>query len=203
MYILNYGCNTSECMNRRSVKDTGASLDWADVHANYITTWNESCMENVIFPAGLYDPAKYMEYYSWYHTRTRPTLLSGPMQADTRSYPEDHTRQIHVLVSSLLYSMSRRVIPYPVLLLNCSPILQTQEASEMHIYRAEMLPHTIEVGSSRPKPHRWSQMAATICSQGGCVLSSPHAYDTPNMDPSHHSRSRRSTSTLSARPSDA
>jgi hypothetical protein len=46
-------------------------------------------------------------------------------------------------------------------------------------------------------------MAATICSQGGCVLSSPHAYDTPNMDPSRHSRSRRSTSTLSARPSDA
>jgi hypothetical protein len=45
-------------------------------------------------------------------------------------------------------------------------------------------------------------MAATICSLGGCVLSSPPAYDTPDMDPSRHSRSRRSTSTLSAQSSD-
>jgi hypothetical protein len=74
------------------------------------------------------------------------------MPADTRSYPEDRTRQIHVLVSSLLYSMSRHVISYPVLPLNCSPILQTQEASEMHIDREEMLPRTMEAGSSRPKP---------------------------------------------------
>jgi hypothetical protein len=28
IYILNYGCNTSECLNRRSAKGTGASLDW-------------------------------------------------------------------------------------------------------------------------------------------------------------------------------
>jgi hypothetical protein len=126
-------------MDRRSAKGTRISLDWADVHATHIMTWNESCMENAIFPAGLYDPAKYMEYYSWYRTPTRPTLLSGPMPADIRSYPEDRTRQIHVLVSSLLYSMSRHVILYPVLLLNCSPILQTQEASEMPIDRAEML----------------------------------------------------------------
>jgi hypothetical protein len=125
------------------------------------------------------------------------------MPADTRSYPEDHTRQIHVLVSSLLYSMSRHVIPYPVLLLNCSPLLQTQEASEMHIDRAKMLRCTTEAGSSRPKPGRWSQMVAAICSLGVCVLSSPPTYDTPNMDPSCHSRSRRYTSTLSARPSDA
>jgi hypothetical protein len=144
-----------------------------------------------------------MEYYSWYCTHTRPTLLSRPMAADTRSYPEDRTRQIHVLVSSLLYSMSRHVIPYPMLLLNCSPILQTQDASKMHIDRAEMLWRTTKVESSQPKPGRWSQMAAAICSLGGCVLSSPHAYDTPDMDPSRHSRSRRSTSTLSARPSDA
>jgi hypothetical protein len=115
-------------------------------------TWNESYTENVVFPAGLYDPAKYMEYYSWYHTRTRPTLLSGPMPPDTRSYPEDRTRQIHFLVLLLLYSMSRHVIPYPVLLLNCSPVLQTQEASEMHIDREEMLRRTTEAGSSRPKP---------------------------------------------------
>jgi hypothetical protein len=160
-------------------------------------------MENIIFSAGLYDPAEYMEYYSWYHTRTHPTLLSGPMPADPRSYPEDRTRQIHVLVSSLLYSMSRHAIPYPVLLLNCSPILQTQEASEMHIDRAEMLQRTTEAGSSRQKPGRWSRMAAAICSLDGCVLTSPPAYDTPDMDPSHHSRSRRSTSTLSARPLDA
>jgi hypothetical protein len=166
-------------------------------------TWNESCTKNVIFSAGLYDPAEYMEYYSWYHTYTRPTLLSGPMPADTRSYPEDRTRQIHVLVSSLHYSISRHVIPYPVLLLNCSPILQTQEASEMHIDMTEMLRRTTEVGSSRLKPGRWSQMAAATCSLGGCVLSSPPAYDTPDMDPSRHSRSRRSTSTLSAQPSDA
>jgi hypothetical protein len=144
-----------------------------------------------------------MEYYSWYRTRTGPTLLSGPMPADTISYPEDRTRQIHVLVSSLLYSMYRHVIPYPVLLLNCSPILQTQEASEMHIDRAEMLRRTTKAGSSRPKPGRWSRMATAICSLGGCVLSSPPAYDSPNMDPSRHSRSRRSTSTLSARPLDA
>jgi hypothetical protein len=72
----------------------------------------------------------------------------------------------------------------------------------MHIDRAEMLPLTMEVGSSRPKPRRWSQMVVAICSVGGCVLSSPPAYDTPDMDPSHHSRSRRSMSTLSARPSD-
>jgi hypothetical protein len=144
-----------------------------------------------------------MEYYSWYHTRTRPTLLSGPMPADTRSYPEDHTRQIHVLVSSLLYSMTRHVISYPVPLLNCSPVLQTHEASEMHIDRAEMLRCTTEVGSSRPKPGRWSWMVAAIYSLAGCVLSSPPTYDTPDMDPSRHSRSRRSTSTLSARPLDA
>jgi hypothetical protein len=73
----------------------------------------------------------------------------------------------------------------------------------MHIDRAEMLPCTMEAGSSRPKPRRWSRMAAAICSLGGCVLSSPPTYDTPDMDPSRHSRSRRSTSTLSARPSDA
>jgi hypothetical protein len=190
-------------MNRRSAKGTGASLDWADIHATHIMTWNESCMENIIFPAGLYDPAEYIEYYSWYRTRTRPTLLSGPMPANTRSYPEDRTRQIHVLVSLLLYSMSRHVIPYPVLLLNYSLVLQTQEASETHIDRAEMLRCTTEAGSSRPKHGRWSRMAAAICSLGGCVLSSPLAYDTPDMDPSCHSRSRRSTSTLSARPSDA
>jgi hypothetical protein len=125
VYILIYGCNTSECMNRQSAKDTGASLDWADVHATHIMTWNESCTKNVIFPAGLYDPTEYMEYYSWYRTRTRPTLLSGLMPTDTRSYPENRTRQIHILVSSLLYCMSRHVIPYLVLLLNCLPILQT------------------------------------------------------------------------------
>jgi hypothetical protein len=73
----------------------------------------------------------------------------------------------------------------------------------MHIDREEMLPRTMEAGSSRPKPRRWSQMAVAICSLGGCVLSSPRAYDTPDMDPSGHSRSRRSTSTLSAQPSDA
>jgi hypothetical protein len=73
----------------------------------------------------------------------------------------------------------------------------------MHIDRAEMLRRTTEVGSSRLKPGRWSQMAAATCSLGGCVLSSPPAYDTPDMDPSRHSRSRRSTSTLSAQPSDA
>jgi hypothetical protein len=148
MYILNYGCNTSACMNRPSAKSIGTSLDWADIHANHIMTWNESCMKIVIFPADLYDLVEYMEYYSWDRTHTCPTLLREPMPADTRSYPEDHTRQIHVLVSSLLYSMFRRVIPYPVLLLNCSPILQTREASEMHIDRAEMLPRTMEAGSS-------------------------------------------------------
>jgi hypothetical protein len=79
--------------------------------------------------------------------------------------------------------MSRHVIPYPVLLLNCSPILQTQEASEMHIDRVEMLRRTTEAGFSRSKPGRWSRMAAAICSLGGCVLSSPPAYDTPDMDP--------------------
>jgi hypothetical protein len=46
-------------------------------------------------------------------------------------------------------------------------------------------------------------MVAAICSLGGCVLSSSPAYDTPDMDPSRHSKSRRYTSTLSARPSDA
>jgi hypothetical protein len=51
-------------MNRWSAKGTGASLDWADVHATHIMTLNESCTKNVIFPAGLYDPAGYMEYYS-------------------------------------------------------------------------------------------------------------------------------------------
>jgi hypothetical protein len=107
--------------------------------------------EKCHFSAGLYDSAEYMEYYSLYCTRTCPTLLSGPMPADTRSYPEDCTRQIYVLVSSLLYFMSRHVIPYPVLLLNCSPILQTQKASEMHIDRAEMLRRTTKVGSSRSK----------------------------------------------------
>jgi hypothetical protein len=99
--------------------------------------------------------------------------------------------------------MLRHVIPYPVLLLNYSPILQTQEASEMHIDRAEMLRRTTKAGSSRPKPDRWSRMAASICYVGGCVLSSPPAYDTPDMDPSRHSRSRRFTSTLSVWPSDA
>jgi hypothetical protein len=73
----------------------------------------------------------------------------------------------------------------------------------MHIDKAEMLRRTTEAGSSRPKPGRWSRMAAAICSLCGCVLSSPPAYDTPDMDPSRHSRSRRSTSTLSARPLDA
>jgi hypothetical protein len=92
VYILNYGCNTSECMNRWSAKGTKASLDWANVHATHIMTWNESCTKNIVFPAGLYAPAEYMEYYSWYRTRTRLTLLSGPMLVDTRSYPEDHTR---------------------------------------------------------------------------------------------------------------
>jgi hypothetical protein len=188
---------------QRSAKGTGASLDWVDVHATHIMTWNESCTENVIFPASLYDLAEYIEYYSWYCTRTHPTLLSGPMPSDTRSYPENRTRQIHVLVSSLLYSISRHVIPYPVLLLNCSPILQTQETSEMHIDRAEMLRRTTKVGSSRLKPGLWSRMVAAICSLGGCVLFSPPAYDTPDIDPSRHSRSRRSTSTLSVQPSDA
>jgi hypothetical protein len=73
----------------------------------------------------------------------------------------------------------------------------------MHIDRADMLQCTTETRSSRPKPGRWSWMAAAICSLGGCVLSSPPTYDTPDMDPSCHSRSRRSMSTLSARPSDA
>jgi hypothetical protein len=73
----------------------------------------------------------------------------------------------------------------------------------MHIDRTEMLRRTTKVGSSRLKPGRWSQMATATCSLGGCVISSPPAYDTPDMDPSRHSRSRRSTSTLSARPSDA
>jgi hypothetical protein len=165
--------------------------------------WEQVLHGKYRFSAGLYDPAEYMEYYSWYRTRTHPTLLSGPMPADTRSYHENRTRQIHVLVSSLLYSMSRHVIPYLVLLLNCSPVLRTQEASEMHIDRAEMLRRTTEAGYSRPKPVRWSRMVAAICSICGCVLSSPPAYDTLDMDPSRHSRSRRSTSTLSARPSDA
>jgi hypothetical protein len=190
-------------MNRWSAKSTRASLDGADIHATHIMTWNESCMKSIVFPAGLYDPAEYMEFYSWYRTRIHPTLLSEPMPADPRSYPEDRTRQIHILVSSLLYSMSRHVIPYSVLLLNCSSLLQTQEASEMHIDRAGMLRCITEAGSSRPKPSRWSRMAAAICSLGGCVLSSSPAYDTPNMGPSRHSRSRRSMSTLSVRPSDA
>jgi hypothetical protein len=73
----------------------------------------------------------------------------------------------------------------------------------MHIDRAEMLRRTMEAGSSQSKSRRWSWVAAAICSLGGCVLSSPPAYDTPDMDPSCHSRSRRSTSTLSARSSDA
>jgi hypothetical protein len=73
----------------------------------------------------------------------------------------------------------------------------------MHIDRAEMLRRTMKAGSSRSKPGRWSRMAAAICSLGGCVLSSPPDYDTPDMDPSRHSRSRRSTSTLSAQSSDA
>jgi hypothetical protein len=73
----------------------------------------------------------------------------------------------------------------------------------MHNDRAELLPHTMEEGSSGPKPRRWSRMAAAIYCLGGCVLSSPPTYDTSDMDPSRHSRSRRSTSTLSARPSDA
>jgi hypothetical protein len=51
-------------MNRRNVKGIGASLDWADVHATHIMTWNESCMKNIVFLAGLYDPVEYMEYYS-------------------------------------------------------------------------------------------------------------------------------------------
>jgi hypothetical protein len=51
-------------MNRRSAKGIGALLEWTNVHANHITTWNESCMKNVVFPAGLYDPVEYMEYYS-------------------------------------------------------------------------------------------------------------------------------------------
>jgi hypothetical protein len=49
-----------------------------------------------------------------------------------------------------------------------------------------MLRPTTEAGSSQSKPHRWSRMAAAICSLGGCVLSSPPAYDTPDMDPSCH-----------------
>jgi hypothetical protein len=187
----------TECKRHRSLAGLGRHT------CNSHNDMERVLMENIVFPAGLYNPVEYMEYYSWYRTRTRPTLLSGPMPADPRSYPEDRTRQIHVLVSSLLYSMSKHVIPYPVLLLNCSPILQTQETSEMHIDRAEMLRRTTEAGSSRLKPGRWSRMAAAICFLGGCVLSSPPAYDTPDMDPSRHSRSRRSTSTLSARPSDA
>jgi hypothetical protein len=51
-------------MNRWSVKGTGASLDWTNVLATHIMTWNESSTENIVFPAGLYDPAEYMEYYS-------------------------------------------------------------------------------------------------------------------------------------------
>jgi hypothetical protein len=187
----------TECKRHRSLAGLGRHT------CNSHNDMERVLIENIVFPAGLYNPAEYMEYYSWYRTRTRPTLLSRPMPADPRSYPEDRIRQIHVLVSSLLYSMYRHVIPYPVLLLNCSPILQTQEASEMHIDRAEMLRRTTETGSSRPKPGRWSRMAPAICSLGGCVLSSPLAYDTPDMDPSRHSRSRRSMSTLSARPSDA
>jgi hypothetical protein len=73
----------------------------------------------------------------------------------------------------------------------------------MYIDRAEMLRRTTEAGSSQLKPGRWSRIDAAICSLGECVLSSPPTYDTPGMDPSHHSRSRRSTSTLSAQPSDA
>jgi hypothetical protein len=68
----------------------------------------------------------------------------------------------------------------------------------MHIDKAEMLRRTTKAGSSRPKPDRWSWMAASICYVGGCVLSSSPAYDTPDMDPSRHSRSRRFTSILSA-----
>jgi hypothetical protein len=51
-------------MNIRNVKGIGASLDWADVHATHIMTWNESCMKNIVFLTGLYDPVEYMEYYS-------------------------------------------------------------------------------------------------------------------------------------------
>ena len=79
-------------MNRRSAKGGGASLDWTVIHATHIMAWNESCTEDIVFPTSPYDPNEYMEYYSWYRTRTRPTLLSGPMLRDTRSYPEDHTR---------------------------------------------------------------------------------------------------------------
>jgi hypothetical protein len=60
-------------------------------------------MENVIFPTVLYDPAEYMEYYSWYHTRTRPTLLSRPMPLDTRSYPEGPTNSCFGIVATLLH----------------------------------------------------------------------------------------------------
>jgi hypothetical protein len=47
----------------------------------------------------------------------------------------------------------------------------------MHIDRAKMLRHTTKAGSSRSKPGRWSRMAVAICSLGGCVISSPPAYD--------------------------
>jgi hypothetical protein len=80
---------------------------------------------------------------------------------------------------------------------------QSSHVLKVHIDRAKILRRTTQAGSSRPKPGRWSRMTVAICSLGGCVLSSPPAYNTPDMDPSCHSRSRRFTSTLSTRPLDA
>jgi hypothetical protein len=51
-------------MNKWSAKGTKASLGWANVHATHIMTWNESCTKNIVFPADLYAPGEYMEYYS-------------------------------------------------------------------------------------------------------------------------------------------
>src|SRR6266540_2298341 len=87
---------------RRSNKGAAASQDWVTIHAQHITRWIKQALATAHEPTGPYNPSAYPEYFSWYHPRTRATLLSGPLPPGHVPYFEDRTCRLHILVIPLI-----------------------------------------------------------------------------------------------------
>src|SRR5881394_368816 len=100
--MLTWNTNYFYVHFRRSNKGAAALQDWVTIHAQHITRWIEQAMAMAHEPTGLYNPSAYPEYFSWYHLRTRATLLGGPLPPGHIPYPEDRTRRLHILVISLI-----------------------------------------------------------------------------------------------------
>ena len=58
----------------------------------------ESAAVDVVVPARQYDDTMYWEYLSWFHSRSRATLLRGLVQPGPRPFPEDRACLLHIVV---------------------------------------------------------------------------------------------------------